>query len=281
MLKWSRDTTRKLTVGRSGGGIKLESTLCEVFHENTKLTPLSGRVLGARAAAFTESPLSRRLVATPYKTYTLMERAVLPSVQARGDLEETILRRRSYRSFDGRPLELAELARLLYLTYGVVSRRGARRPIASGGALYPLEFYVIATHVDGLREGTYHYNVEAHCLDVVRHETINSNVVQRLVWLDDIEDQDAVACIVVIAAMLPRTTIKYGDRGYRLVLLEAGEAVHNLALLATSAGLGCCALGGFMDNALSEFLDMDGVDEVPLVPIVFGRRKAETNGPDE
>ena len=268
MLKWSRGTVRKLA-GVGGRSVKLKSALCEVFHENTKLTPLSGREFGVRSGSFLRSAVARKLAATPYKVYSLVEQVALPNISVSGELEETIIHRRSRRSFSGDPVGLEDVARLLYLTYGL-GKDGKGRPIASGGGLYPLEFYVTAWNVRDLKSGIYHYNVEAHCLDVVRQEAANCEELRKIVWLEDIEHVNCVAFIVFVAAMLPRTTIKYGDRGYRLVLMEAGEAVQNLALLASAMGVGCCALGGFLDNALSEYLDIDGVDEVPLVPVVFG-----------
>ena len=168
-------------------------------------------------------------------------------------------------------MSLDDLARLLFLTYGRVDKSGVVRPIASGGALYPLEFYVTAVNVEGLESGVYHYNVESHCLDVIRKGGGGIERLREIMWLDDIETVENIGAVVVIAACLPRTTVKYGDRGCRLVLIEAGEAVHNLGLLACQLGLACCPLGGFIDNALSGYLEVDGVDEVPLVPIVLGR----------
>jgi nitroreductase len=64
------------------------------------------------------------------------------------------------------------------------------------------------------------------------------------------------------------------------VLIEAGEVGHNLALLASSLGLGSCLLGGFLDDGLSKLLDIDGVDEAPLLPIVVGRPSATNTGGD-
>lgn len=123
------------------------------------------------------------------------------------------------------------------------------------------------------RLGCNHYNVEYHCLDVIRREVADFERLGRILWLGDLEDPQSSAAIVYVAAMLQRTTLKYGDRGYRLVLLEAGEAIHNMALLACQMNLACCPLGGFMDNMLSTYLEVDGVDEVPLVPMVIGARK--------
>lgn len=278
MLGWNRGTVRKLADPNARRGVRAKSTLCEIFHENTKLTPLSGRAAGTRSAAFLRSAVMRKLVASPYKTYSLMDREELPGVTAAGQLEAAVVNRRSLRRFGGDAMKLQDLARILYLTYGLVSPGRGARPIASGGGLYPLELYVTAVNVDGLRSGVYHYNVEHHCLDVIRREVADFDELEKILWLGDLEAPEASAAIVYVTAILQRTTLKYGDRGYRLVLLEAGEAIHNIALLACQMNLACCPLGGFMDNMLSAYLEVDGVDEVPLVPLVIGARK-ETPSP--
>jgi SagB-type dehydrogenase family enzyme len=271
VLGLDRSTIHKLSVKGSMKSIRLKSSLCEIYHENTKLTPTMGRYYGALAAAFLRMPALRKLTSAPFKKYTLMDREVLPAIRPSGQLEETIVARRSRRAFSGQPATVEQLSRLLYLTYGRTAPGGLFRPIASGGGLYPLEFYVTVINVDGLAPGLYHYDVEEHHLDAIRRAPADFEELEELLWLQDVEDPTKLAMIIYVSAILQRSTMKYGDRGYRLILMEAGEAVHNLALLAQSMELGCCPLGGFMDNALSEYLDVDGVDEVPLVPVCFGQ----------
>jgi hypothetical protein len=55
-----------------------------------------------------------------------------------------------------------------------------------------------------------------------------------------------------------------------MILMEAGEVGHSLSLVATALGLGGYFLGGFVDDALSDVLDIDGVAEAPLLPMVLG-----------
>jgi len=47
--------------------MRVESKLSEIFHENTKLTPLSSRVFGQQIAAFTSSKMLKKMVEQPYK----------------------------------------------------------------------------------------------------------------------------------------------------------------------------------------------------------------------
>lgn len=270
MRNLEREVLKKIT----GNGILIplqkKSSNSEIFHENTKLTPLSGREYSQYIAGITASPLAKRLMAQPYKIYSLLDQVHMELPDPRGALEENLAARRSQRTFTGEAVGLEELSRLLFYTYGRTGPKRDRRPVASGGALYPLEFYVVARNVTGLDRGVYHYCVENHKLDAVRREDC-WDALQRCVWFQDI-DVDNAAMVVVINAAFMRSTLKYQDRGYRMVLMEAGEAAQNFGLLSDSLGLGACLLGGFLDDALSDLLGVDGVDEAPLLPIVVGRR---------
>jgi SagB-type dehydrogenase family enzyme len=269
MARSDRQVFQKLGQSSATLGLKEKNSLSEIFHENTKLGPLTSRAYTAWILNFARSHKAQKTIDEAYKVYTLMERRELPAVEARTELERTIADRRSVRKFSGAPLGLEELARLLFFTYGRTDRRGAFRAVASGGALYPLELYVVALNVDGLEPGLYHYGVETGGLDVIKPGDPRAELKELVGW--DGIDIDNAAVAIVITAAFRRNTVKYLDRGYRMILMEAGEAAQNLSLLATSMDLGACLLGGFHDDRLSDFLDIDGVDEAPLLPVLVGR----------
>jgi SagB-type dehydrogenase family enzyme len=114
----------------------------------------------------------------------------------------------------------------------------------------------------------YHYGVGQGQLDVVRPGVGLDELKATVNWQG--VDIDNACLALVFGASFSRTTEKYRDRGYRMVLMEAGEAAQNLGLLATSMGLGACLLGDFNDDLLSGLLDIDGVDEAPLLPVLVG-----------
>jgi len=76
--------------------------------------------------------------------------------------------------------------------------------------------------------------------------------------------------LLVITAMFGRTKIKYGERGYRFVLLEAGHVAQNICLAAVGMNLGACPIGGFVDDLVHEVLDVDGVDEAAIYAVAIG-----------
>ena len=73
--------------------------------------------------------------------------------------------------------------------------------------------------------------------------------------------------------MIWRSRFKYGERGYRFALLEAGHAAQNMLLAATALALAALPLGGFYDRRLDELVGADGLDEATLYAIALGGRR--------
>jgi SagB-type dehydrogenase family enzyme len=81
------------------------------------------------------------------------------------------------------------------------------------------------------------------------------------------------AAILVIGAVFGRTSVKYGERGYRLVLLDAGHAMQNALLAATGLGLAACPLGGFVDDEMNALVGLDGIGENVVYACALGRSR--------
>jgi SagB-type dehydrogenase family enzyme len=81
------------------------------------------------------------------------------------------------------------------------------------------------------------------------------------------------AMIVFITAFFERTIFKYGDRGYRFILLEAGHVAQNLNLVSNALGLGSLNIGGFFDREIDDFLNLDGVTQSSIYMIAIGKKK--------
>jgi SagB-type dehydrogenase family enzyme len=208
------------------------------------------------------------------KEYPAAQQHALP-IPARIPLAigEAIARRRSCRRFAEEPLALAALSTLLRSAYGLGDpylHGGLTmfdRPVPSGGGCYPLELYVLVRHVEGIPAGIHHYSTRCHALEVLG----------PLPKPDDLEtlflSQPWVAkahVVVIITAVTSRLLHRYGDRGYRYLLIEAGHVGQNLALVATASGLGSLSLGGFFDDDVSCMLGLDAACELPLYGIALG-----------
>ena len=184
-------------------------------------------------------------------------------------LREALSRRRSSRAFGPREPSLEQLGALAWAAQGVTDPASGHRTAPSAGGLYPLDTYVLARAVDGLPAGLYHYNIATVALERMPARPVDEVVRDGFFWQDWVCN---AAAIVLLVAAFDRTLAKYGDRGYRLVLLDAGHAAQNLLLVAEQERLGACAVAGFCDDALAADLGIDGVDEAVVHSVVLGAR---------
>ena len=153
--------------------------------------------------------------------------------------------------------ELVDAARRLVRREDGLSR--AARPVPSAGALYPLELYVVAVAVDGLERGVYHYNPFRHRLARLAAALVAGRPRRRSSTRPSSITRPPL--IVVVTAVFWRSRFKYGLRGYRFALLEAGHVVQNAVLAATELELPALPLGGFYDRRLDAIVGADGLDE--------------------
>lgn len=79
--------------------------------------------------------------------------------------------------------------------------------------------------------------------------------------------------VLILTAVFQRTRWKYQGRTYRYLMLEAGHIGQNVYLVATSMGLGTCAVGAFFDDDLDRPLEVDGTREAVVYLLAVGRMK--------
>jgi SagB-type dehydrogenase family enzyme len=252
--------------------------LAENLHEASKLNAtLSG--LEMHGAVLLE--LHDELVWSSSRS--VKEHAGLPSVTLPEvhlpdtSLAEVLLARRSQNTFEPGAIGLDSLSTLLASGYGVthhgvVSHDAPvfpHRTVPSGGGLYPLELYVLALDVDDLSPGTYHYHPLRHRLELI-HEGSPRTALEPALVLDSFL---AASAAIVISGVFWRSRFKYGLRGYRFTLLEAGHVAQNLVLAATALGLQSCLCGGFYERRLDPLLELDGVEESSLVVVFIGQAR--------
>jgi SagB-type dehydrogenase family enzyme len=248
----------------------------EAFHEEAKVYPstLARQLVGAgRLAADEHLQLSslRSVLRRPQLPAIELPVPELPATP----LAEAILARRSVRSFGPEPVTLAQVSALLHAAYGITHTLDAPdgtplaplRAVPSGGALYPLELYVLASRVAGLEPGVYHFDPLRRVLEAMRSGDPLPELCEISTY-PEIVSESAVTWFVTLVAW--RTRFKYGPRGYRFALLEAGHLVQNLLLTATALGLAAVPLGGYYDAAADAFLDADGVHESTVYTVTAG-----------
>ena len=271
-----RQTARWLELVYGGQPDPLDPA--ESYHEASKVSPRQiGRQV-AGAVGLEATPDLQLSMARAVRRLPLPQRELPPPRRPELSLWEAIAGRRSCREFADEPIDAGELAALLEAAYGVTQARESEerrhvlplRAVPSGGALYPLELYVAALRVDGLAPGLYHFDPLKSALAVAR-DSLSADDVAGLSTYPEIVA--ASAAELFVAAVFGRTRFKYGIRGYRFALLEAGHVGQNVVLTATALGLGAVPLGGYYDRLTDEFLGLDGVNESTLYTLAVGRRR--------
>lgn len=159
---------------------------------------------------------------------------------------------------DARPLDAAQLGRVLFLSAGVV--RTAERPgrtllfraAGSAGARFPLEVYVSARDVDGVPDGVHWYDPVAHAL----------------VRIGPPASGDATT--VVVTGIPWRTGWRYAERGWRHLYWDAGTMLAQLLGATDASGLQPRLRTAFPDKQIRDLVSADGIHEYPLALVSFG-----------
>jgi SagB-type dehydrogenase family enzyme len=234
------------------------------FHFSTKDTEFAVDQRGA----FEE--LKRRAKHDPMplavKSYAKARRVELPRARVDGEFVRVLKGRRTWRKYGPGAVTVEALAQTLELTFGIqrwVGVRGlgraATKSSPSGGSLHPMEAYILAQRVKGLKGGIYHYNATRHELEWMRE-----GVARRVLELS-LGSQSWFAhgaFLVLMTAVFERTQWKYDfPRAYRTILIEAGHLCQTFYLTATWLGLAPFCTIAQTDTKWEEWLGIDGVRE--------------------
>ncbi len=187
-----------------------------------------------------------------------------PRMEGAVTVERAIALRRSVRAFAAEALPLSAVSQLLWAAQGITGPEGLRAA-PSAGALYPLEVYLVAGNVSGVRAGVYGYDPRRHRLLLKSAGDARAGVAAAALGQGWVAEAPA---IVVLAAVYERTARKYGDRAERYVHMEVGHAAQNVYLQAGALGLGTTIVGAFRDEALARALGLTGSSKpLGLLPV--------------
>lgn len=194
---------------------------------------------------------------------------------------DVIARRRSIREFSGGELSLRQLAFLLRCgdsesaeVDAVLSDDGTvplrLRTAPSGGGLYPVELWVAARGIGGLRRGVYRYLPRADELELWSGETSVDSVLASCVDNAGGIDLSSTAAALLFVAQPWRSMRKYGPRGMRFVLHETGAIAQNVHLAATALDVGSVDYSSYYDDETHAALDIDGVFRAVVHMVLLG-----------
>jgi len=244
-----------------------EIDFSKIFHESSKDLAKGHPLIPADSDEWPDEWKT-----THYKAYPRLPKIALEDNPPSADFFDLIKKRRSRRDFTRTPITKRELS--LFLKYscgntGPLELSRHRRAQASDGARFPIEVYpIVFRSGNDLKAGLYHYNVKDHALDVLWDREFSDEDIGQIFTYPWVKD---AAIGIVMTAVFSRNQNKYGERGYRYILLEAGHIGQNLYLVSEALGLKCCALGGTKDENLEKLIDINGVTESVVYGFAVGK----------
>jgi SagB-type dehydrogenase family enzyme len=242
------------------------------FHTATKDVQFwtTARAQRAALAKAKVTPMPRT-----FKRYPGVPAVSLPPPPTHADFPSVLLARRTWRRYSNATVSLDDLGTVLGLCAGVqkwAKGLGGDLPLKtspSGGARHPIECYVVAQRVSGLRSGVYHYSSGRHELERLRGAVPPARVREYVPH----GGYFATAPVMVFfTAMFERQLWRYSySRAYRAALIEAGHVCQTLLLTATWLGLAPYSVMGLADSVIEHDLGIDGITESVLYAAGFGR----------
>lgn len=160
-------------------------------------------------------------------------------------------------------LSLEEISSILLTAYGEFAVRDAvKRTVPSGGGLYSLEIYIVVRDGHGLLPGIYHYSPEGYVLQPV----IYAEEKEMKLFFSKLSSYSFLwnkTFAIIITSKFDVPISKYGSRGYRYILLEAGHVGQNIVLQAAEYGKSALPIAGFNEEVFEQKIGLtDGNERV-------------------
>ena len=251
-----------------------------VFHSQTGWHGLKGKLATDRSAQAHRDRLekTRRLRGDPpphfHRRADAADRRALDVPDLKGPFFDVLLARRTTRAFrSAEPLPLATLEVMLYAVFGTHGIKefapgisAIKRTSPSGGALHPIEAYVLAIHVEGLPAGIYHYETGAHVLALL--EPLDGEQA-RSVAIDFTAGQTYFGdshALVIHVARFDRNFWKYAQhrKAYKAVLMDSAHLSQTFYLTATHLGMGAFYTAAINDDDIDTRLGLDAAREAAV-----------------
>ncbi|MFY3790333.1 SagB/ThcOx family dehydrogenase [Ureibacillus sp. MALMAid1270] len=176
--------------------------------------------------------------------------------------EKLISSVRSTRETTEKKMELRNVFRILHTSYLLEKEDNDFHSYnPSAGGLYPIEFYVFLLNIDNVKSAIYHYHREKGILSYIRE-----------IDLDFIPETNKFVTksnfFIVMTGKVDNILFKYGSRGYRYLLIEAGHIGQNLKIVSDYLNIKNRAIGGFYEKKLVDILQLPKT-EIPLYLYCF------------
>lgn len=235
-----------------------EDNFFDQFWQASSLSQFNAQQFAQQLASY-DSDNKELGLAYPQKAHSLP----LP----RSTVNKLATKRVSVRVFSGKRLSSKQLGLIMSSFY---AHRGLEhRGYPSAGATYTTEIFIVPFNIADTVQHILYYDAEQHGI-------VDTNI-DAPSWAEakptlNVEVEGEPGALLLFVGMSGRATAKYGERGGRFMLLEAGAAIQQLALqIADDSKLKGLALGGVLDETWRETLRLKTTDAKLLLGYLVGR----------
>ena len=246
-----------------------EADLGVVIGTNNYRSPMA---VGAMATRDAEESEEGNIPLPPYRN----ERAPIGAL---------IRSRRSVRRYSGKPVPLEHLSTILFHCGGISGQtpvQGASKTVflgdepqidlrvaASGGALYPIDLFLLVMKVQNLPIGVYRYLPKLHALKPAgdASDIPDPKMVAQFFPIE----LDKAGFLIGYVYNLFENARKYGEMALGFAMIEAGSIAAHVHLLCTALGLGSCDVGSFSKRRFEHLFDADGISRHVIHMTVVGK----------
>lgn len=181
---------------------------------------------------------------------------------SRDPIEQVILRRGSARKFAQVPIDLAQLSTMLDR-----ATRGISADFLDPRGTQLNDLYLIVNAVEGLPPGAYVFHRDQRALECLKAGNFRAQA--GYLGLDQQLPADAAVDIFLLADLQP-ILHRFGNRGYRVVQLEAGILSGKLYLAAYAQRLSATGLT-FYDDDVTQFFSPHAQGKSAIMLVAIGK----------
>lgn len=212
------------------------------------------------------------LVKAPMNELILLSKD-FESLPIENDFLKLIHQRKSHRLYSDEALTLDEVAYLLWCTQGIKStiknNYATLRTVPCGGARHEFETYLSIHHVEGLKQGVYHYLPMEHALELIHEQENIEDTCTNLLCGQAFGGKSALT--FMWSCVCYRAEWRYSIDAHRIILQDIGHVGENLYLACESIGLGTCGVGAYLQDEIDAYCQLDGVEEFIVYSAPVGK----------
>src|SRR3954469_14599975 len=156
------------------------------------------------------------------------------------------------------PQDLKTLSTWLFMSDGMLPVKrnnkliGYDRTCPSSEGTAPCELYVAAFAIDGLEPGLYDFTAREYALRKIRDGYEALSLLKR--GRPDLEFLKTTPGVILISTLFSRSSWRFGIRGYRQAVHDAGQMMENVAFCGNALGVQTMARMRLTDSTSRELI---------------------------